>query len=237
MSNILKAILQTRLLTLTNKNKFLLSAKTHYEFNYCKLLFQDQQRNYCSKYYSNKKTRKPSVIRVTQSNAHLVIDLFDENDVRIGEMNLKKAENISKVRELKLVLFDEDLNPPKFRLMTGRELNKEQMKKHIEAKELKAAAPDRREKVLQINLKISDHDLGYKLKSFKEHIEKGHPVKIEVKTNIKNEDINSLQTEIIDKIKTGLQVTNFVIKKRDLSIIILLIPSKVETPVAPNKKI
>ena len=131
------------------------------------------QRNYCSKYYSKKKILKPSVIPVSKGNAHLKIRLFDENDVEIGPMNMNEAQNTAIEKNLKLVLVNEEMSPPKFRLMKGSELVQEQLKKRDEIKALKANSHDSKEKDILLNLKVADYDLSYKIKSIQEFYDKG----------------------------------------------------------------
>jgi hypothetical protein len=131
------------------------------------------QRNYCSKYISKKKTLKPSVIPVSKGNSHLIIKLFDEKDTEIGEMNMKEAQNIANQKELKLVLVNEEMSPPKFRLMKGNELFQEQIKKRNEIKSTKGNLHETKEKEIQLNLKVADHDLNHKIKLMQEFYDKG----------------------------------------------------------------
>ena len=133
-----------------------------------------QKNSYCSKYYSKKKTIKPSVIAVSKGNQHLKVKLFDEKDVEIGVVDMKKAQEIANQREFKLVLVDEEMSPPKFRLMKGSELFSEQIKIRNEKKTHKSTSNESRDKEFQLNLKTADHDLSYKIKSIQEHYDKGN---------------------------------------------------------------
>ncbi len=132
------------------------------------------------------KTFRPTTVPVTKANQHLEIELFDENNADLGKMSMQAAnERRLKNPVLKLVIIDEKTSPPKFKLMTGSELFQLQMtsrensrtEKELNDKPLK-------QKEIDLNLGISDHDLEIKLKMAQNFYEKGHSIKIVLSSKI-----------------------------------------------------
>ncbi len=103
-------------------------------------------------------------------------------------MKKSQAQDKANRSELKLVIIDEVSSPPKFQLMTGQELFKLQMKLKENEKIEKAAYVNKvlKEKEIDFNLGISDHDFETKLKMMNNFYEKGHPIRIKVASKIAN---------------------------------------------------
>jgi translation initiation factor IF-3 len=129
----------------------------------------------------------PTTVPVTKANAHLEIHLFDEKDADLGKVKMSEAKRLAERGELKLAITDESCSPPKFKLMTGAELFKLQMK----TKESDAANPVKnlREKEVDFNLGISDHDFDIKMKMVANFYERGHAVKLKVISRIENKAV------------------------------------------------
>lgn len=138
------------------------------------------------------KVFKPSTVAVTNANKHLVIEVFDHDDKDLGKMSMEKAKELADKSELKLVITDESCSPPKFKLMTGNELYKLQVKtRHDHKLDKESANKVTKSKEIDINLGISDHDLEIKLKMAHNFYEKGHPITIKILSKIINKRVFS----------------------------------------------
>ena len=142
------------------------------------------------------KAFRPSTLPVTNANKHLVINLFDEKNIDLGEMRLDKAKELADSKELKLVITDEISSPPKFKLMTGNELFQLQIKYRDDFKE---NVKEPKTKEIEVNLGIDDHDLDIKLKMLKNFFEKGYSVKFKVTSRIINKKVFIIILSKIDK--------------------------------------
>jgi translation initiation factor IF-3 len=132
------------------------------------------------------KTFSPTTIAVTNANKHLIIDLFDENNVNLGQMRLDKAKELADGKNLKLVITEETSAPPKFALMNGHSLYQLQMK-YREAN--KDNVKEQKFKEIEVNLGIDDHDLDIKIKMLKNFFEKGDLIKFKVLSKIINKKV------------------------------------------------
>ena len=132
---------------------------------------------------SKSKVFKPTTITVTKGNEFLKVDLQDENGIDLGKFKLLDAKKLADRKELKLVMIDEK---PIFKLMSGQDLLKLQLKtrddKKLEEKVHKL-------KEVDLNLGIDDHDLETKVNHVKGFYEKGHPIKIVIKSRIMNKNV------------------------------------------------
>ncbi|XP_046562030.1 translation initiation factor IF-3-like [Haliotis rubra] len=127
--------------------------------------------------------------------------VFDMTGMLIGKMSISQAEEMANKESLKLV----DMGPNQdkvqcFKLMTGKELHKESMK----TKSVKSGRTDEKEFV--ITVKITDHDLGIKLKHVQETLQKGRHVKITLKEKGRMEEaeVNRLQSQLLRKISDSV---------------------------------
>jgi len=149
-------------------------------------IFQLNRVEYLSDYKTptnNSKTFKPTTIAVTNANKHLMINVFDQKDTFLGKMSMEKAKEMANKSELKLVIVDDTESPPKFKLMTGNQLYKAQMN-------TKDAVKVPKNKEIDINLGISDHDLETKIKMLHNFHEKGHFVTIKLISKIMNKKVS-----------------------------------------------
>ena len=127
---------------------------------------------------------EPSTVYMSNANKHLTIVLFDENDQNLGNMSFEKANLVANNKTKKLVQINEN-SPPEFKLMTGHELHQLQMA----VKEKKKAKKIIKDKEVQMNLGIEEHDLDIKVKMIKNFYEKGHLIKIEIQSRILNKAV------------------------------------------------
>jgi translation initiation factor IF-3 len=137
------------------------------------------------------KVFRPSTIAVTNANKHLIVNLFDQSNTDLGKMSMEKAKELSLKGDLKLVIIDESTKPPKFKLMNGNELYQLQLK-HRDEKRAEKETGNKflKEKEVDINLGISDHDLDVKVKMIHNFYEKGNPIKIKIKSLIAGKNVS-----------------------------------------------
>lgn len=101
--------------------------------------------------------------------------VIDEDGAQIGVLSRSEALQLAQDRELDLVEISPDANPPvakivdwgKYNYQKTKQLQKS--KKHSKTLEVKQ---------MRFGLKISDHDLGVKLRKVTGFLENGHKVKI-----------------------------------------------------------
>lgn len=115
------------------------------------------------------------------------ITLLDSDDKVLGIMDklsaIEKADN----EAMKLVLIEPDAQPHSiYKLMTGKELHKEQLKRHQVKKQAKEHKKD---KTLQLSSKISKHDMETQIKKITKWLEKGHHVEVHVKSDTEDESV------------------------------------------------
>jgi translation initiation factor IF-3 len=138
------------------------------------------------------KTWQPSTVPVTRANQHLEVHLTDAaNNVELGKVSLGEANRLAKERELRLVITDESTSPPRFQLMTGTELFKLQMTYKGQQKDALKEPGQRvlKEKEVDLNLGIEDHDFDIKMKMVARFYEQGHPVKISIDSKVSNKNV------------------------------------------------
>lgn len=133
---------------------------------------------------------KPTTVAVTNANKHLQIELAGNDDKNLGRVTMEKAKELAEQSDFKLVIVDENCSPPKFKLMTGHELYKAQIKVRDEHKNDPDEPKISKEKEIDINLGISDHDLDIKIKMMHSFYEKGHPIKIKIISKIQKKRVN-----------------------------------------------
>jgi len=136
------------------------------------------------------KSFKPQPIPVSKQNQHLLVKVFGQNDEDLGVLSLRQAKDKADINNLKLVMIDETLSPPHAKFLTGKELYELQMKTKEEKKD---DAKIFKEKEVDINLGIEDHDLGIKVKMIQQFLEKGHPVVVRIDSKIYKKKVPKMQ--------------------------------------------
>ena len=101
--------------------------------------------------------------------------VIDEDGSQLGVMSKQEALRLAGDRELDLVEISPSANPPVAKIVDWGKFNyqrtKQQQKNRRQTKALEM-------KQIRFGLKISDHDLGVKLKKVTDFLEIGHKVKI-----------------------------------------------------------
>lgn len=101
--------------------------------------------------------------------------VIDEDGSQLGVMSKQEALRLAGDRELDLVEISPNANPPVAKIVDWGKFNyqrtKQQQKNRRQTKALEM-------KQIRFGLKISDHDLGVKLKKVTDFLEVGHKVKI-----------------------------------------------------------
>lgn len=130
------------------------------------------------------------------------ITLLDSDDKVLGVMDKLSARERADSETMKLVLIQPDARPhPIYKLMTGKELHKEQLKRQLRQQVNKDSKKD---KTLQLSSKISKHDMETQIRKIKKWLEKGHHVEVHVKSDEENE---SLLKKILSEIQKLLEGT------------------------------
>nr|DBA32639.1 TPA: hypothetical protein GDO54_000416 [Pyxicephalus adspersus] len=128
------------------------------------------------KYNPNAKKFIGNVGRLIPYN---IIQVISENGEDMGKMSKRKVIQIMEDRDLKLVLLKENVDPPVYRLMTGKQLFEEQTKLR-EKQKLSTGSGVIQVKEMSFLASIEKHDLDVKMKHLSQWIEKKHHVRITV---------------------------------------------------------
>ena len=101
----------------------------------------------------------------------------------LGTMTKRKARELAENLEVKLVLTEKEPSGRiKYKLMTGKQVTEERLR----LQQLKKAEKKKAVKNTRITSKISKHDLQMKTKQLLQWVDKGHEVKITVKSATPN---------------------------------------------------
>ena len=101
--------------------------------------------------------------------------VIDEEGKQLGILSRQEALDLAEEQELDLVEISPDADPPVVKIIDWGKFNyqrtKQQQKNRRSAKSLEL-------KQIRFGLKISDHDLGIKLRKAGEFLDAGHKVKL-----------------------------------------------------------
>lgn len=125
--------------------------------------------------------------------------LVDETGSKQGEMTLPEARRIAKERSLELVWVNrQDTNAvPVYRMMSKLEISLKN-----KARSLK---PPKTKKI-ELSEKIESHDLVFKVKHIQQYLEKGHQVKLSVKSKRRtNVDVSDEKLDVIKKVQQEIE--------------------------------
>jgi translation initiation factor IF-3 len=120
---------------------------------------------------NNRTTRLNHLIRAQE------LRVIDEDGQQLGVMSLGDALRAAEERELDLVEISPEAKPPVAKIVDWGKYNY-QRTKQLQKNRKSAKSLD--VKQIRFGLKISDHDLGVKLKKVTEFLEEGHKVKITI---------------------------------------------------------
>lgn len=101
--------------------------------------------------------------------------VIDEDGQQLGVMSLGDALRAAEERELDLVEISPEANPPVCKIVNWGKYNYQRTK---QLQKNKRSTKSFDVKQIRFGLKISDHDLGIKLKKASQFLEEGHKVKI-----------------------------------------------------------
>ncbi|HJP95780.1 MAG TPA: translation initiation factor IF-3 [Candidatus Saccharimonadales bacterium] len=119
----------------------------------------------------SKHTRLNQEIRAPQ------LRVIDQDGQQLGVLSRNEALRIAEEQDLDLVEISPDANPPVAKIIDWGKYNY-QRTKQLQKNKKNAKALE--VKQMRFGLKISEHDLGVKLKKVVDFLENGHKVKITV---------------------------------------------------------
>lgn len=123
--------------------------------------------------------KKPTSKKSQFGPADEMCQVFDQNEMLIGQMTIQAAEELAKRDNLKLVDMGENSNGLRsFRLLSGRELAEVSKRQRTEKKGEKV-----KEKELRVTTNITDHDLGIKVGQARDVLLRGGQVKFVIKAH------------------------------------------------------
>lgn len=119
----------------------------------------------------DKKTRLNEAIRAT------TLRVIDEEGQQLGVMSRSEALNLAHDRGLDLVEISPKANPPVAKIVDWGKYNYQRTK---QLQKSKRNAKALEVKQMRFGMKISEHDLGVKLRKVRDFLEAGHKVKITI---------------------------------------------------------
>lgn len=103
--------------------------------------------------------------------------MIDEDGKQLGILSRAEALRIAADQELDLVEISPDANPPVVKIVDWGKYNYQRTK---QLQKNKRSAKTLEVKQMRFGLKISEHDLGVKLRKVTDFLEAGHKVKITI---------------------------------------------------------
>ncbi len=103
--------------------------------------------------------------------------MIDEDGNQLGILSRNEALQAATDRELDLVEISPDTNPPVAKIVDWGKYNY-QRTKQLQRNKRNAKTLDLKQ--MRLGLKISEHDLGVKLRKVTDFLEEGHKVKITI---------------------------------------------------------
>ncbi len=101
--------------------------------------------------------------------------VIDEDGAQIGVLTREEALRMAQDKELDLVEISPNADPPVAKIVDWGKYNYQKTK---QLQKSKRNAKSLEVKQMRFGLKISDHDLGVKLKKVSQFLENGHKVKL-----------------------------------------------------------
>lgn len=166
----------------------------------CSLLASAKYFSTSSVTHSGKRVEKSANSRLDEQ-----CQVFDSDDLLVGHMTVRAAEQLAQKEDLKLLDLGMNAdNLRSFKLMSGKELAQENKR---QKNEKKGEQEKVKEKELRVMTKISDHDLDTKVKQAKDILTKGGFVKFIIKAQKhgakedSDKNINQLLKKITSQLK------------------------------------
>ncbi|XP_030325043.1 translation initiation factor IF-3, mitochondrial [Calypte anna] len=110
---------------------------------------------------------------------HRILHLINQEGESLGNMHRAEALKLMDQHDLKLVLLQENAEPPVYRLMTGQQIHEEQLKRAEKKKG--SPKPGVVQKELSFSSAIAKNDLETKTKQIAHWIEKKYHVKVTIR--------------------------------------------------------
>jgi translation initiation factor IF-3 len=158
--------------------------------------------------FIDKFTRLNHNIRATS------LRVIDEDGQQLGIMSRGEALSAAEQRGLDLVEISPNANPPVAKIIDWGKYNYQKTK---QAQKNKRAAKASEIKQMRFGLKISDHDLGVKLRKVTDFLEAGHKAKITVFYRGRELAHKELGFKLADKVIEGFGETIVVEQKPQLA--------------------
>ncbi|XP_070605939.1 translation initiation factor IF-3, mitochondrial isoform X2 [Erythrolamprus reginae] len=135
-------------------------------------------RAFCTKVVEEKrkKNAKETFESVGRRIPYNRIQLIDDNGEDMGEMRRENVLRIMDERGMTLVLLSEKTDPPKYALMTGKQIYEQRIKIRDETDSPKAGPAQ--QKIIKMSTVTEQHDFNTKVKQIQEWIDKKYHVKI-----------------------------------------------------------
>ena len=106
------------------------------------------------------------------------VQVIDENEQKLGVLQIQKALEIANEKDLDLVLVAPGAKPPVCKIMNYGKYKFNQAKKEKEARKNQKSFDV---KEIRVTPNIEDHDFGFKSKNARKFLEDGDKVKITVR--------------------------------------------------------
>ncbi|XP_067419014.1 translation initiation factor IF-3, mitochondrial [Emydura macquarii macquarii] len=108
-----------------------------------------------------------------------ILHVIGENGDSLGNMHRGEVIQLMNKLDLKLVPLRENEEPPVYRLMTGKQIHEEQLKRREKQKASPKTGPTQL-KELTFSVAIAKHDLQTKIRQIQQWIDKKHHVRISI---------------------------------------------------------
>ncbi|XP_051881476.1 translation initiation factor IF-3, mitochondrial [Pristis pectinata] len=130
--------------------------------------------------------------------SHRIIHVIDENGEDLGNLHRADVIRMMDERGVKIVPFNENADPPVYKLMTGKQIHEEQMKLREKQKaKLKTGVCQIKEQTFSAD--IAKHDLQTKIKHIQQWVEKHHHVRITVRKGAAIDKVDEMES-LLDQI-------------------------------------
>ncbi len=123
------------------------------------------------------KPKPEKKFRVNEQIVSPKVFLIDENNEKIGIVNIEEALRRAQEAELDLVEVNPKINPPVVKILDYGQFKYKQEKKASKQKKQQKKVDV---KVIRLSIRISKHDFTFRLNQAKNFLEKGHKLKIEL---------------------------------------------------------
>ncbi|XP_041661437.1 translation initiation factor IF-3, mitochondrial [Cheilinus undulatus] len=161
-----------------------------------------------------KKKQNPSanatISSVGRKIPHREIQVISDTGENMGTMHRADVIRIMDQQGLKLVLFNENKEPPIYRLMSGKQIHEEQLK--LRDKQKGKAAPVQ-VKELTFSSGMATHDLSTKLRQVESFLKKKHHVRITLRSG-RGHPAGDMETSLEQIIQQIEMMVGFVSKPK-----------------------